>query len=62
MYFPDKMKKFEWNHWLMIVLGGWTVLSPWILGFYELNLAVWNALLVGCVIILATLWDAFSRE
>jgi hypothetical protein len=56
------MKKFEWNHWLMIVLGGWIVLSPWMLGFYELNLAVWNALLVGCVIILATLWDAFSRE
>ena len=53
--------KFEWHHWLLIIFGAWTIVSPWTLGFYELNLAVWNALIVGCIVILATLWDVFPR-
>jgi hypothetical protein len=53
--------KLYWHHWLMIGIGGWTLASPWVLGFYELNLAVWNTLIVGCVIILVTLWDALPR-
>lgn len=35
------------------ILGAWVMLSPWILGFASINLALWGNLLGGMLIIVA---------
>ena len=41
----------KWNNWVLIGLGIWSVLSPWILGFSGLNLVVWNSIMVGSLVV-----------
>lgn len=33
--------------WINLVLGAWVLLSPWVLGFTELNRPTWNAIVTG---------------
>ncbi len=47
----------RWNHWIILGLGVWLILSPWILGFSSLNLVSWNNLLVGALAIIFSLWN-----
>ena len=51
-----------WNHWVIIALAVWLAVSPWILGFSTLNLAVWNNILVGGLVIVAALWNFVPPE
>lgn len=54
MVFNECMK---WNHWVIVGLGGWLIISPWLLGFAAFNLAVWNALVIGALIIVFIFWN-----
>lgn len=47
----------KWNHWAVIILGVWLILSPWILGYSELNLVTWNSIAIGALIIVFTFWN-----
>jgi hypothetical protein len=47
----------KWYQWFFIVLGLWLVVSPWFLGFSSLNLALWNNIVVGAIIILVVFWS-----
>jgi hypothetical protein len=47
----------KWNHWAIIVLGVWLLLSPWLLGYSELNLIVWNNIAVGALVIVFAFWN-----
>ncbi len=47
----------RWHHWVIVGLGVWLLASPWLLGFAELNLVVWNNLLVGLLMIVFALWN-----
>lgn len=40
-----------WEEWADIAIGLWLVVSPWILGFADIHLAMWNVVLSGVVII-----------
>jgi len=54
----------SFSKWLIIILGTWLIVSPWLLGFSALNLVLWNNVIVGVLIILATLWhfsDLYKR-
>lgn len=44
------------NNWLQLILGVWIFVSPWILGFYEINLALWSNLIAGIAIAVLSLW------
>ncbi|MDO8469615.1 MAG: SPW repeat protein [bacterium] len=44
-------------HWSLIALGGWLLLSPWILGYASVNLALWNSITVGALVVLAAFWS-----
>jgi len=41
----------RWNNWVLIGLGVWSILSPWILGFSKLNLVVWNSIFIGALVV-----------
>ncbi|MEK7464410.1 MAG: SPW repeat protein [Patescibacteria group bacterium] len=47
----------KWNYWALIVLGVWLIVSPWVLGFSDLNLVLWNNLMVGGLMIIFALWN-----
>jgi SPW repeat len=41
-----------------VVLGLWTIASPWIFGYAAGEPAMWNSIVVGIVITLLALWSA----
>ena len=51
----------RWYHWTTIALGAWLIVSPWVLGFASINLALWNNVIAGIVFILLALWN-FTSE
>ena len=40
----------RWQDHLSLVLGLWLILSPWALGYAGIELAFWNAIILGIVI------------
>lgn len=42
--------------WFDALVGAWTFLSPWVLGFAGLAAAAWNAWIVGAVFLILALW------
>ena len=53
MWFADR---------LQLVLGIWLLVSPWMLGFSEINLAKWSCVLVGLGILFAVWWNILERK
>ncbi|MDI6734269.1 MAG: SPW repeat protein [Patescibacteria group bacterium] len=47
----------KWQYWVIIFLSIWLLVSPWILGFSALNLAVWNNVIIAFLIIILIFWD-----
>jgi hypothetical protein len=41
-----------------VVLGLWTIASPWIFGYAAAEPAMWNSVVVGIVVTLLALWSA----
>ncbi len=46
----------RWEVWIEILLAGWLVISPWLLGFQIETTAVLNLLLSGGIVFLTTMW------
>lgn len=47
----------RWYHWTILGFGVWLVIAPWVLGYSEVNLASWNSILVGGLVIVFALWN-----
>lgn len=41
-----------WEEWINLFAGVWLFLSPWVLGYSQENVFVWNAIIAGIVIAL----------
>ena len=42
----------RWQDWANLVLGVWTVISPWALGFADANsAAAWSAWIIGVAVV-----------
>lgn len=50
------------SHWIIVLCALWLTVSPWILGFSSVNLAVWNNIAVGSAVIIAVLWNFVPPE
>jgi hypothetical protein len=48
--------------WLVAVAGLWEVLAPFILGYSATTVAMWNAIVIGVVLIVLAAWTAFSEN
>ena len=60
--FSETILFMKWNHWALTVIGVWLIVSPWVLGFYELNLAVWSAIVSGFAVALLGFWSALPED
>jgi hypothetical protein len=49
-------KVMAWEEWVNVLLGVWLVISPWVLAFSGLMMAMWNAVIVGIVVAALALW------
>ena len=47
----------KWNHIVLVILGVWLIVSPWVLAYSALNLPSWNNILMGTLVIVFTLWN-----
>ncbi|MEK7146638.1 MAG: SPW repeat protein [Patescibacteria group bacterium] len=50
------------NNWIQLILAVWVFVSPWALGFYEINLALWSNLIAGIAIVVLNLWLIYGEE
>ena len=48
--------------WLVAVVGLWELVSPFSLGYSALTMAMWNAVIVGAVLIILAGWAALSKD
>ena len=46
-----------WQEYINMVLGAWTFVAPWALGFTPLGRASWDHWIVGALIFLISLWS-----
>ena len=45
-----------WEEWTEAVLGLWMVISPWMLAFSHVQVAMYVAVAVGLIVVLLALW------
>ncbi len=48
----------KWEEWVNMALGAWLIVSPWVLGFADLGVALWNQIIVGVLVAGLALWSA----
>lgn len=51
-----------WLSWINAVLGLWVLLSPWILGFSEFDVATGNNIILGIIVIVLASWSALATN
>lgn len=56
------MKTIKTLSWLVVVLGAWEVLSPFILGTSHSAGALWEAIILGIALIILAGWAALSNQ
>lgn len=47
----------NWQDIVCLVLGLWLIVSPWALGFTGIEAAMWNAVILGVVIVMMTVME-----
>jgi hypothetical protein len=51
-----------WEEWADVVLGAWLVVSPWVLGFIGMELASWNVMACGIILIVSAVWTIYDER
>jgi hypothetical protein len=57
------MKTIKTLNWIVVVLGAWEVLVPFILGYSRASSgALWDAIIIGIAIVVLAGWAALSSQ
>ncbi len=43
--------------WVNLILGAWTIASPWVFGYTPNGPAMWNSIILGAVVIVLAVWS-----
>ena len=46
----------DWEEWINVGLGGWLVVSPWVLGVAS-RAAIWNFVIVGALVMALAIYE-----
>jgi len=52
----DDMLKTMTERWIDIVIGGWLIISSWVLGFSDSVLIKWSSVLCGLILVVINVW------
>ncbi len=56
------MKTARTLGWCVVIAGIWEALAPFILGFSSIPVALWNAMIVGVVLIVLAVIAVYSQK
>ena len=56
------MKTIKTLSWLVVLVGAWEVLAPFVLGYTMATGALWDAIILGIGLIIFAGWAALSNE
>lgn len=51
-----------WPSWINIVLGLWTIISPWVFGYSSVTNAMWNSVIVGVLVAAVAVWNIIASN
>lgn len=51
-----------WQTWVILVLGAYLFLSPWILGVSGQVGVLWNNILIGLAVVVLAIWDLSAEN
>ena len=51
-----------WEEWTNLILGAWLLISPWFLGFSASTALVWNAVIIGALVVLFAAWALLEGQ
>lgn len=51
-----------WEEWVNLALGAWLLVSPWLLGFSTSASLMWNAVIVGLLIVGFAWWTIAEEQ
>ena len=49
------------RNWLLLVLGIWVLVSPWVLGFFEASPMLYGNVIAGVLIVVIMMWNIFEK-
>lgn len=49
------------SDWAEVIIGGWLLVSTWVMGGSGITLLLWSNTLVGTVLILMGLWNIYGE-
>ncbi len=44
------------ERWIIIIVGAWLIISPWILGFSDEVFVKWSSVLCGIILVVMNVW------
>jgi hypothetical protein len=50
------------ERWIDVVIGGWLIVAPWVLGFSDEVLVKWSSVLCGLVLVAMNVWILSDRH
>ncbi len=56
------MKNAKILSWIIAVVGLWEIVAPFILGYTAVGAAMWDAIIIGVVILVLGVWAALANE
>ena len=48
----------SWLSWVNVALGIWLILAPFVLGYANLAVALWNEVIIGFIVVGLATWSA----
>lgn len=54
------MTPSAWNEWVNLAFGLWIFVSPLVLSYYSDLVPTWNQIVIGCLMILSSLWAVYE--
>ncbi|MBI4085323.1 MAG: SPW repeat protein [Candidatus Liptonbacteria bacterium] len=49
------------RNYVQLAIGIWILISPWLLGFYNISIMMWSNLIAGIILILVNVWAIFGE-
>ena len=52
----------RWEEWINLLAGIWLFISPWLLKYSGTRNALWDAVIIGAVVVILAAWDLIAMQ
>ncbi len=52
----------RWEEWINLLAGIWLFISPWLLNYSGTRNALWDAVIIGAVVVILAAWDLIAMQ